>query len=121
VETEFKVGDRARVCGYTLPVTILAIDDDLVWTTTDKGSHGTYHAYLMTRIEPAVPQAKFCVGQRVQRPYPRIPGEVVAVRPNTLYYYDVKWSDGVCQGVGESELEAVPEVCPTCGGKVGDG
>jgi len=53
----------------------------------------------------------------VWRPDYRIRGFVVKVNPNE-YHYDVKWSDGICQGVGESELEALP-VCSTCGGKVG--
>ena len=73
----------------------------------------------LTRIEPAVPQPKFPIGTKVRKDCPSgFPGAVVAIN----YSYDVEWVKGspAC-GVPEDELEAVPEVCPTCGGKVGDG
>ena len=68
------------------------------------------------RIEPAAP--KFSVEQRVRQ---RSTGEQ-AIVGEILHpiSYKVKRPDGGENQYGEDDLEAVPAICPTCGGKVGD-
>jgi len=69
----------------------------------------------LTRIEPAVPQPLFRVGQRVRRiSLPNRVGTVVQLEAR------VNWADAIYENVPFGVLEAVP-VCPTCGGKVADG
>ena len=74
----------------------------------------------LTRISPAVPQAKFRVGQEVRRVLYGMSGkpmEVIAIR---VFEYECRDHEGYHFRIGEDGLEAVPEVCPTCGGKVAD-
>ena len=70
------------------------------------------------RISPAEPQPKYRVGQRVRQ---RSTGEqgIVGEILHPISY-KVKWPDGGENQYGEDDLEAVPAICPTCGGKVGD-
>jgi len=127
---ELNVGDLVRINNEMIvdhgkEGCVVAIEDDA-------GVYGGYNYRValcppssvfnissasLTRIEPAVPQPLFRVGQRVKfRQHGRSTYKVTAVKAITCAYAldgaDIFWE--------ASELEAVPEVCPTCGGKVGD-
>jgi len=73
----------------------------------------------LTRIEPDVPQPKYRVGQRVRLKNDALdfPGEMGQVIH--LGYY-VSRSGHWGTWVVERKLEAVPEVCQTCGGTGAD-
>jgi len=94
-------------------------EKDMVWVhwdTDEEGVNSLVHRSILTRIEPAVPQALYAVGQRVKfRKQGKCVYTVSAVRATTNAYgldgADIFWD--------ESELEAAPVDCPTCGGKVG--
>jgi len=79
----------------------------------------TVQVKRLTRIAPAVPQALFRVGQKVRLKNDALdfPGEMGQVIH--LGYY-VSRSGHWGTWVVERKLEAVPEVCQTCGGKVAD-
>ena len=115
---ELKVGDRTTTA-VGRDVIVLALDGDHAWIkAVDNGDHWTYRIENLTRISPAVPQAKYRVGQRVRQ---RSTGEqgIVGEILHPISY-KVKWPDGGENQYGEDDLEAVPAICPTCGGKVGD-
>jgi hypothetical protein len=130
VETEFKVGDRVKSGDKNIyEGNIVALCGDYAWVKYDSPTTWpdpmTESLTALTRISPAVSQAKFRVGQEVQRtdipPDAKCPGPVVAVHMGETRY-DVKWGTIPCLGIEESILEAVSD-CPTCGGtgKVRDG
>jgi len=120
-EGELKVGDRTTTA-VGRDVIVLALDGDHAWIkAVDNGDHWTYRIKNLTRISPAEPQPKFRVGQRVRRVLYGMSGkpmEVIAIR---VFEYECRDHEGYHFRIGEDGLEAVPEVCPTCGGKVGDG
>jgi len=76
----------------------------------------------LTRIEPAVPQPLFRVGQTVR--YGKRYGRILSL--HTEAYVEVEDGPGTTHDPPEhamwkvQNLEAVP-VCQTCGGKVADG
>jgi hypothetical protein len=123
-ENEIRVGDRVRD-GCNEPGTVIGLhagrSDRWAWVEYDEGNrcYGI-RVGLLTRIEPAVPEALFRVGQRVRLKNDALdfPGEMGQVIH--LGYY-VSRSGHWGTWVVERKLEAVPEVCPTCGGKVADG
>ena len=128
---ELNVGDLVRINNEMIvdhgkEGCVVAIEDDA-------GVYGGYNYRValcppssvfnissasLTRIEPAEPQPKYRVGQRVRQ---RSTGEqgIVGEILHPISY-KVKWPDGGENQYGEDDLEAVPAICPTCGGKVGD-
>ena len=72
----------------------------------------------LTRIEPDVPQPKYHIGEMVRVRSTWQIGEIVGTEYPIRYR--CRQRDGYHFSRYESELEARPEVCPTCGGKVGD-
>jgi len=114
-----KVGDRVKGRYTSRQGTVRLIappsDSDRYITLWDNGQIGNddeASLKLLTRISPAMPQAKFSVGQRVRiKERPTVTNTIARTfigyaMPNGLHYE-------------EAELEAVPVPCPTCGGKVG--
>ena len=117
METEFKVGDRVKSGDKNIyEGNIVALCGDYAWVKYDSPTTWpdpmTESLTALTRIEPAVPQPKFRVGQRVRL------REIVSAEPYEIVgleiFYDLGWR-GWWRG---DKLEAVPARSPTCG-KVG--
>jgi len=113
---ELKVGDRVEGQGSHRTGTIyLEKETDRLMVSWDNGNCPQGVSYsALTRIEPAVPQGAFSVGQEVRIKDGGCSLHKVLKR-NLVFFYEV-------QDIGEwpeDELEAVPD-CPPCGGKVGD-
>ena len=77
----------------------------------------TVQVKRLTRIAPTVPQPKFRDGQDVLSPGGSVV-KIIALGPA----YRVEYPDGTHTWWEEELLSPVPvpEVCPTCGGKVAD-
>ena len=123
METEFKVGDRVegKRKEHQCLGTVVG-EKGMVWVhwdTDEEGVSSLVYGSILTRIEPDVPQPKYRVGQRVRLKNDALdfPGEMGQVIH--LGYY-VSRSGHWGTWVVERKLEAVPEVCQTCGGKVAD-
>jgi hypothetical protein len=113
-----EVGDRVKsIChpaGTVLGLHVNHKGAEWAWVEWDDESdcYGC-ELFSLTRIEPDVP--KYAVGQTVLTPgYMKV--EIVEVEDS----YRVRYPDGGEVWWRQSELEAVPEACPTCG-KVADG
>jgi hypothetical protein len=117
---ELKVGDRVKEANGR-ELEILALQPSWAWCRdTDNGALTIEALTYLTRISPAVPQAKFRVGQRVLDRIDGEEGEIIS--QELIPRYKIRLKCGGWERItGEDELEAVP-VCPTCGGtgKVGD-
>ena len=122
---EIEIGDKVHHRCWQSDYEVVAINNGYAWLRTKDASKGVLAAlFNLSRIEPAAPQPKFRVGQRVKRPRPTGNVGVIVAVHSTETRYDVDWSDGkgiLCPNVAESDLEAVPAICRTCGGKVADG
>ena len=117
-EGELKVGDRTTTA-VGRDVIVLALDGDHAWIkAVDNGDHWTYRIENLTRIEPDVPQPKYHIGEMVRVRSTWQIGEIVGTEYPIRYR--CRQRDGYHFSRYESELEARPEVCPTCGGKVAD-
>ena len=119
---EIEIGDRVHHRCWQSDYEVVAINNGYAWLRTKDASKGVLAAlFNLSRIEPAAPQPKFSVGQEVRRVLYGMSGkpmEVIAIR---VFEYECRDHEGYHFRVGEDGLEAVPEVCPTCGGtgKVG--
>ena len=116
---ELKVGDRVKsIChegGTLLGFHTNREGQRWAWVEWDDMAD-CYGCQLhdLTRISPAVPQAKYRVGQKVALRGMR--ATVEAVNCETTFTYDIRWpppgTDS--RNCREDDLEAVP-VCQTCG------
>ena len=115
METELNPGDRVHWIGRPGTFVVEPLAQHRVQIRSEQeGTIFTPLASELTRISPDVPL--FRVGQTVRRiSLPNRVGTVVQLEAR------VNWADAIYENVSFGVLEAVPEVCQTCGGKVADG
>jgi len=136
METEFKAGDRVQRTGNPhWHGNIIATNGGWAWikdggtTSPTASGHWEYPICGLTRIEPAAPQPKFRVGQRVRIIGGQAePVEITEVVLPPQVHYRIRWPPVADHDdkepfvpawtYAEFRLEAVPN-CPTCGGKMG--
>lgn len=123
--SEIKVGDRVKEADLSSIGTVIGRHrdregDEWAWVETEDEEDCQCHGFLLselTRIEPAVSQPKFSVGQEVDLVgcISGNPGVITEVR----FSYTVRWgwSTSVCP---EDRLQLLGGTCPTCG-KADDG
>jgi len=114
---EIRVGDRVKMphwkgSGIVVGLRETNMGREFAWVEWEEGHCTTLEPPNLTRIEPAVPQAKFRVGQGVRITGPTCKGQTGAIRKRGIAYLIIGQGNLV---FWESELEAVPD-CPTCGG-----
>jgi len=137
---EIEIGDRVHHRCWQSDYEVVAINNGYAWLRTKDASKGVLAAlFNLYRIAPDVPKPKFRVGQPIaikngQKDHLEI-AEIIPLGGFSYRLRCIPHNEGLDGEIvfkggltyttyKEWELmplpEAVPEVCPTCGGKVAD-